>query len=261
VNGLLRQLRARTPEEVGRLRLAVLRVSLLPVILLGELLIDHAEEHGTAFAYIYCAYGAWAIALLGVRIRFRRLRRGPPPGLWRTEPFVDLLAVCALTYTSGGPFSETAMALFALPILAAIRLRPALTARWVLGSIAAYVTLSLLHPTAGESEAIARMLVQVLYLAWIGVGVVLVSALLAHRDAAIQRLATERGKLAAQALSAEQRERRRLADVLHDDALAASLRAEGLATIHERHTCAHRVDELLAILREVGVRDLKAVAA
>jgi two-component system, NarL family, sensor kinase len=219
VTGLLRQLRAHTPEEAGRLQLAVLRVFLLPVILLGELLIDHAEEHGTAFAWIFGAYGAGAIALLAWRVRSRLLRRDAPPALWRMEPFVDLLAVCALTYTSGGPFSETAMALFALPVLAAIRLRPALTARWALGSIACYVTLSLLHPTAGESEATARMAVQVLYLAWIGAGVVVVSALLAHRDAAIQRLAEERGELAAQALSAEQRERRRLADVLHDDAV------------------------------------------
>jgi spore maturation protein CgeB len=41
--------------------------------------------------------------------------------------------------------------------------------------------------------------------------------------------------------------RRLMREVLHDHALAASLRAAGLETIHERHTCAHRVDELLAI--------------
>jgi spore maturation protein CgeB len=38
-----------------------------------------------------------------------------------------------------------------------------------------------------------------------------------------------------------------LRDVLHDHALASSLRANGLATIASAHTCAHRVDELLAI--------------
>jgi spore maturation protein CgeB len=41
--------------------------------------------------------------------------------------------------------------------------------------------------------------------------------------------------------------RRMLADVLHDGALASSLAAHGLATIRARHTCGHRVDELLAI--------------
>ncbi|HEX2493108.1 MAG TPA: glycosyltransferase [Steroidobacter sp.] len=41
---------------------------------------------------------------------------------------------------------------------------------------------------------------------------------------------------------------RRLRAVLNEPALAAALRANGLATIHARHTCAHRIDELLAIL-------------
>ncbi|MBB4125951.1 spore maturation protein CgeB [Xanthomonas translucens] len=39
--------------------------------------------------------------------------------------------------------------------------------------------------------------------------------------------------------------------VLHDPALAAELRAHGLRTIGERHSCAHRVDELLAVLAEL----------
>jgi spore maturation protein CgeB len=39
-----------------------------------------------------------------------------------------------------------------------------------------------------------------------------------------------------------------LRQVLKDDAFAAELRARGLETIHARHTCAHRVDELLAVL-------------
>ena len=46
--------------------------------------------------------------------------------------------------------------------------------------------------------------------------------------------------------------RRHLADVLHDDALAESLAREGRATILARHTCAHRVDELLAIHAEIA---------
>lgn len=40
---------------------------------------------------------------------------------------------------------------------------------------------------------------------------------------------------------------RHLKAVLHDSSLAASLRANGLETIRTRHTCAHRVDELLRI--------------
>ncbi|ALA19199.1 MULTISPECIES: glycosyltransferase [unclassified Chelatococcus] len=45
---------------------------------------------------------------------------------------------------------------------------------------------------------------------------------------------------------------RMLRDVLHDPALAASLAASGLRTILARHTCAHRVDELLGLIARRG---------
>jgi hypothetical protein len=40
--------------------------------------------------------------------------------------------------------------------------------------------------------------------------------------------------------------------VLHDPALAATLAAHGRQTIEERHSCAHRVDELLAICAQLA---------
>src|SRR3954447_24137932 len=46
---------------------------------------------------------------------------------------------------------------------------------------------------------------------------------------------------------------RHLDDVLHDPDLAESLRTHGLRTILGRHTCAHRVDELLAVCEELGL--------
>jgi spore maturation protein CgeB len=46
--------------------------------------------------------------------------------------------------------------------------------------------------------------------------------------------------------------RRHLRDVLHDQELAAALAASGRETILTRHTCAHRVDELLAIVASVN---------
>jgi spore maturation protein CgeB len=44
-----------------------------------------------------------------------------------------------------------------------------------------------------------------------------------------------------------------LHDVLHDDSLAAELAANGRRTVLDRHTCAHRVDELMAICVALGV--------
>jgi spore maturation protein CgeB len=51
-----------------------------------------------------------------------------------------------------------------------------------------------------------------------------------------------------------------LSDVLHDAELATSLAEHGRHTIESRHTCAHRVDELLGIVNairvpESGIRD------
>lgn len=48
--------------------------------------------------------------------------------------------------------------------------------------------------------------------------------------------------------------------VLSDPALAAHLAERGLCTVRERHTCAHRVDELLAIYRELTQGRAEAAA-
>jgi spore maturation protein CgeB len=46
--------------------------------------------------------------------------------------------------------------------------------------------------------------------------------------------------------------RKQLRDVLHDQALAARLASHGRRTILARHSCAHRVDELLGIYAELA---------
>ena len=52
-----------------------------------------------------------------------------------------------------------------------------------------------------------------------------------------------------------------LETILSDSTLAAGLVQHGLRTIRSRHTCAHRVDELLAIVASLGVEDADATAA
>jgi two-component system NarL family sensor kinase len=203
-----------TAPGVRHLWLAALRVALVPVVLLGERLVDHPVAHTSAFPFLLAAYAVWAAMLLALN-----LARREPPTLDRIEPFVDLAAIVALTYASGGPFSQTATAFFVLPVLAAARLRPRVTAGWALGAIAAFILLSVAHPNAGEAEATGRIVSQVAYLALVGMAATLVSYVLQQRDAAIARLAEQRGQLATHALTAEQRERRRLAELLHDESV------------------------------------------
>lgn len=52
--------------------------------------------------------------------------------------------------------------------------------------------------------------------------------------------------------------RTRLSAILNDPALAAALRRDGLETIRTRHTCAHRVDELLTICATLGAAAVPA---
>jgi len=54
---------------------------------------------------------------------------------------------------------------------------------------------------------------------------------------------------------------RQLRAVLFEKGLAESLRAHGLETIRARHTCAHRVDELLAICKTLDVKESAAIAS
>lgn len=48
--------------------------------------------------------------------------------------------------------------------------------------------------------------------------------------------------------------KRHLYEILNDESLAQSLADHGQRRIRERHTCAHRVEELLSIAHEIGVR-------
>jgi spore maturation protein CgeB len=47
--------------------------------------------------------------------------------------------------------------------------------------------------------------------------------------------------------------KRHLRDLLQDEAMAREIAQHGRNTILKRHTCAHRVDELLAICRELDM--------
>jgi spore maturation protein CgeB len=55
--------------------------------------------------------------------------------------------------------------------------------------------------------------------------------------------------------------REQLRAVLHDTDLATSLRESGLKTIAARHTCAHRVDELLAVAAQLGLDNNQGASA
>jgi len=91
--------------------------------------------------------------------------------------------------------------------------------------VAAYVGVSLPHPATQRGEDLEFILTQALYVAWMGLAAVVLSVILTRRAERIDQLAALRGRLVAEALDAEDRERRRLAEALHDEAIQNLLAA------------------------------------
>jgi two-component system, NarL family, sensor kinase len=202
----------------ARPRLALLRVLLLPIVFAGDQLVAHPTVGTAAFNWIFAI--ACIYALVALILSQRRLTQLP---LWLFAS-IDLILVCALTYESGGAFSQLHRTFLLLPLGAAILLDPRRTAAISLITETAYLVVALIHPTT-HSRELDLVLVQGLYIAWVGVAAIFLSALLAQRQGRIAALAAERGSFVAQALAAEDRARQRLANELHDTAIQNLLAA------------------------------------
>jgi len=200
---------------------AVIRLAAVAVMFAAERFVDHPAAVSAPFEELTAAAAAYS--LLALR---EALRKGGhiPASLYA---LVDLAFVLALVYTSGGPFSQLRYALFLVPIIAALLLRPALTAAASAATIAGYTAIALLYPnaTAERPDAIGFEITQGLYLALMGAAATLVAWVLARRAEEAAKLSQGRGRLVAQALAAEDNARRRLAEELHDEAIQNLLAA------------------------------------
>ena len=210
---------ASSPRQAER-ALALIRLAAPPVIFVGERLVDHPLEESAPFDAILAAATLYAVAAFAVAYKRTRFRI---PG-W-TYVVLDLGFICALTYTSGGAFSQLRYAFFLVPLGAALLSSPLNTMAASLASILAFLAISLAHPAGDDFALVDFEIAQVIYLAWAGFAAVLLSQLLMQRNERIAALATSRRRLVAQVLDAEGLERRRLADALHDEAIQNLLAA------------------------------------
>jgi len=198
---------------------AWLRLPAIALFALGEGL-AHPNREETAFIVALVLFSAWSAAVLAwVHLR--------PAGerLALAATAVDVVAISVLAVLSGGAFSPARLAFFLVPVAVAFRFRASITAAAAVVTTIAYVIQAVAHPAASQPEAARFIATQAGFLAWVGLACALLSLLLGRRTEQVNRLAEERSRLLADALEAEQRERRTLAESLHDNALQNLLSA------------------------------------
>jgi two-component system, NarL family, sensor kinase len=198
---------------------AWLRLPAIALLALGQGL-EHPNPEETAFLITLGFFSAWSAGLFAW-VHLRRI--GPRIALAATG--VDIAALSMLSVLSGGAFSHARLGFFVVPVTVAFRFRPSVTAGAAVVTTGAYVIQAIAHPATARPEAPRFIATQAGFLFWVGLACVLLSLLLARRTDVIFRLAESRTRLLADALSAEQRERKALAEALHDDAMQNILSA------------------------------------
>jgi len=210
-----------TPEALAEVerRVAWLRLLAIPLIVAAETL-PHPKEERTDFLFGIAVVSVYAVAMLVWVYRRQVTSRFALGGT-----AADVGAITVLVVLSGGAYSEARLTYFLVPIAVAFRFRPELTALSSSITVVAYLVQAVAHPAHTRPQATRFIAVQASYLLWIGLAAVLLSAVLEQRTRRIAELAERRRGLIAEALSAGERERRSLAEGLHDQAIQNLLSA------------------------------------
>jgi two-component system, NarL family, sensor kinase len=204
--------------EVER-RIAWLRLLAIPLIVAAETL-PHPREERTDFLVGVAVVSVYAVGML-VWVYTRQVT--PAFGIFGTA--ADVAAITALVALSGGAYSQARLTYFLVPVAVAFRFRPGLTALASSATVIAYVLQAVAHPAHTRPQAARFIAVQAGYLLWIGLAAVLLSVVLEQRTRRVAELAARRQGLIVEALSAGERERRALAEGLHDHAIQNLLSA------------------------------------
>jgi two-component system NarL family sensor kinase len=196
------------------------------VFLLAVMIFVPPDRYQLACWVIVLTY-AIGSAVLGVLLTLQH--RGHLRWLW-LAPFFDVAVLVALAFIADQSATATwtadllERAFFLIPVLAATLLNPRVVAAITVPTVAIYLVTSLITG-ADDTEPVASVLLRSGALAALGAGSVLMSVVQRARVQAISDLADDRAALLAEMLDIEQRERRGLAENLHDGALQYVLAA------------------------------------
>ncbi|WP_052441826.1 sensor histidine kinase [Streptacidiphilus anmyonensis] len=203
---------------------AALRVSVV-VVAFAVILLIRPREHLWATVALTLLYAVWSAAMMVASWRGQGRN-----ALALAVPLVDLPLLTVLLCVSGdftdptwaSPFSEDAFVF--IPLLAAFQLRPWITA---LSGAAATLTYAVasgvghLHANPDLQFTVGHAL----FIAMISVASVVLSLIQQSRVGMITELARQRSDLLARTVAAGDRERRDLAEALHDGPLQNVLAA------------------------------------
>jgi two-component system, NarL family, sensor kinase len=208
------------------------------------------HDHQTGFYIVAAGYGLWSLLLLALSTR-----RAPTHAEGLVEAGIDAIAITLLSSLSGGPYSLVRLGYFFVPVTVAFRYRWT----WTLAATALVVAVYISEALAdiGPDRHVAGFVaLHACMLIWVGVACAGLSAAVARRSDAIAALVTDREQLLAESLAAETRERRALAEGLHDGVIQSLL-----AIRHDlEETAVHLPDDpglrraddaLLGVVREL----------
>ena len=190
---------------------AIIRVALVIAIAVGAL-VDRRPAH-----YDPVFYAVLAVAAVLAALAFAY-----PSGRTQSSYLfagIQLVILTTLAYSSGGAASEIRFAFFAIPVLTAMLLAPRATLMISIAMVLIYLSLALTEESDVVGHESDVYYVELVYLVWACVAALLLSRLMTRRAGRIAALVRARGRLMVDVLAAEDRERKRLADWLHDGAV------------------------------------------
>jgi two-component system NarL family sensor kinase len=225
---------------------AMLRIAVV-IAFAADLAVFPPSEQLQLSVGLAAAYTVWTFRALWAAWKSHR----PLPG-W-VYPLVDLSLLTALTAVSGN-FSDpnwsspiSADIFLFIPVLASFQMRPALTAASGVLAAASYaVGTGIGHL---QQPYWHFTLVHTLFILVVCAGCVLLSDVQQHRVRSIRQLAEHRLRLLERIMAAEEREQRKIAEVLHDGALQNVLAArhfiDEAASTPEATDALRRADQAL----------------
>ncbi|WP_234835096.1 sensor histidine kinase [Mycolicibacterium stellerae] len=173
------------------------------------------------YAVILGAYAAaavlWLIAVF----------RGPVPR-WAdwASTIVDLLVIVALCLVSGGATSALLPVFFLLPISVAFGDRPALTAIFGIVTAVGYLAVWIFYSKRDDRIGLPNIVYTHFgFLLWLAVATTALCFVLARRALRVRALQEVRRQLVSEAMQADERRNREVAEHLHDGPLQTLLAA------------------------------------